>query len=162
MQTTTPEQLRAATTYTNAFMALSQVAFSGIERLTALNLNAARAALEDSIAASNSLMQSKDVNELKSVQSPFTGPAAEQMTAYLKGVQEIATDSQQQVTELLTSYFATLGFDATANAGWKTGQDMLSKFAKQTNSMFETNAKAVSEATSKMMAPVIPHPKKAA
>lgn len=55
MQTISPERLQASKTYTNAFMALSQVAFSSVERLTALNLKVARAALNDGMAAANSL-----------------------------------------------------------------------------------------------------------
>lgn len=161
MHTTTPEQIRAAKTYTNALMALSQVAFSGVERLAALNLNLARTALEDGLAVSNSLMQLKDVSELEKLQNSISGPATEQCAAYFRSVQEIADDSQQQITKLLTSYFATLGFDATARAGSNAGFDMFSKFVDQTNSMFAANAKAVGDAT-KMMAPATPHPKKAA
>jgi len=162
MQTTTPEQIRAAKTYTNAMMALSQVAFSGVERLAALNLNVARVALEDGFAASNSLLQARDISELKNLQTTINAPAIEHCAAYFRSVQEIAADSQQQVAQLVTSYFTTLGFDATAKAGTNAGFDMFSKFVKDTNSMFEANAKAVGDATTKMMAPVTSHPKKAA
>ncbi|NMG29670.1 phasin family protein [Aromatoleum evansii] len=162
MQTTTPEQIRAAKTYTNALMALSQVAFSGVERLAALNLNVARAALEDGISASNRLMQVKDISELKDLQGSISAPATEHCAAYFRSVQEIAGESQQQIAQIMTSYLATLGFDAAAKAGTNAGFDMFSKFVKETNSMFEANAKAVGDATTKMMAPVTSHPKKAA
>lgn len=162
MQTTTPEQIRAAKTYTDALMALSQVAFSGVERLAALNLNVARAALEDGISASTRLMQVKDASELKDLQGSIGTPATEHCAAYFRSVQEIAGESQQQIAQLMTSYFATLGFDATAKAGTNAGLDMFSKFVKETNSMFAANAKAVGDATTKMMAPVTPQPKRAA
>ena len=162
MQTTTPEQIRAAKTYTDALMALSQVAFSSVERLAALNLNVARTALEGSLAASNGLMRLKDVNELKNLQNSVSGPVTEQCAAYFRSVQEIASDSQQQFSQLLTSYFATLGFDATAKAGSNAGFDIFSKFLEKSNSMFEANARAVGEATTKMMAPVTFSPKKVA
>jgi phasin family protein len=161
MQATTPEQIRAAKTYTDALMALSQVAFSGVERLAALNLDLARTALEDGLAASNSLMRLKDAGELEKLQSSISGPATEKCAAYFRSVQEIADDSQQQVAKLLTSYFQTVGFEATATAGSNAGFDMFSKFVEQTNKMFEANAKAVGDAT-KMMAPATSHPKKAA
>ncbi|HJV26462.1 MAG TPA: phasin family protein [Aromatoleum sp.] len=162
MQTTTSEQIRAGKTYTNALMALSQVAFSSVERLAALNLNVARSALENSLAASNNLMQIKDVGELGNLQSAIGGPAAEQCAAYFRSVQEIAGDSQQQMSQLLSSYFATLGLDVTAQAGSNAGFDLFSKFVEQTKSMFDANAKAVGDATTKMMVPVTSHPKKAA
>ena len=54
------------------------------------------------------------------------------------------------------------GIGSTAGAGWGAGFDMLSRIAQQTNSMVEANIKAVGDATAKMTAPAIPHPKKAA
>lgn len=162
MHTTTPEQIRAVKSYSNAVMALSQVAFSGVERLAALNLNVARTALEDGFAASNSFLQLKDASDLKALQKTIGAPTAEHCAAYFHGVQEIAADSQRQITQLLTSYFATLGFDASSKAASNAGFDMFSKFVNDTNSMFEANAKALGDATTKMMAPVTPHPKKAA
>lgn len=162
MHTTTPEQIRAVKTYTNAMMALSQVAFSGIERLAALNLNVARSALEDGFAASSRLLQLKDASDLRNLQNAIGAPATEHCAAYFRGVQDIATDAQKQTTQLLTSYFVTLGFDASATAGTNAGLDMFTKFVTDTNSMFEANAKALGEATTKMMAPVTPHAKKAA
>ena len=143
-------------------MALSQIAFSGVERLAALNLNVARTALQDGVAASNCLLQLKDASDLKALQNTITAPATEHCAAYFRGVQEIAAESQQQVTQLLTSYFATLGFDTSSKAASNAGFDMFSKFVNDTNSMFEANAKAFGDATTKMMAPVTPHPKKAA
>lgn len=162
LSTTTPEQLRAAKAHNDALMALSQIAFSSVERLTALNLNVARAALEDGLAASNSLLQIKDVNELKQLQNPFIRPATEKATAYFRGVQEIAAESQAQITRVLNSYFAMLGMGAAANAGWSAGFDMLDKIARQTNNMVEANIKTVGDTTAKMAASVSPHPRKAA
>lgn len=161
MQTTT-EQIRATKAYTDTLMALSQVAFSGVERLAALNLNVARCALEEGLAASNTLMQAKDVSDLKKLQSSIGTPATEQCAAYFRGAQEIAGDSQQQIAQLMTSYLATFGLDASVKAGSNAGLDMFSRFAKQANSMFEANAKTIGDATTRMMAPVTPHPKKAA
>lgn len=162
MLSTTPEQLRAAKAYNDALMALSQVAFSSVERLAALNLNLARAAVEDGLAASNSLLQIKDVNELKQLHNSFVRPATEKATAYFRSLQEITAESQEQLSRVLNSYFAMLGMGAAANAGWSAGFDMLDKIARQTNTMVEANIKAVGDTTAKMAAAVAPHPKKAA
>ena len=162
MQTIPPEQLQASENYASAFLALSQVAFSSVERLSALNLKVARAALDDGMAAANSLMQVENAGELNDLQGHFIGPATEQCSTYLRSVQEIAVESQQQIGELLASYLATLGIDAKANGGWSTGSDLFSQFVEQTKSLFEANAKAAGDVTEKMMAPVSPHTKKAA
>ncbi len=162
LSTTTPEQLRAVKAHNDALMALSQIAFSGVERLTALNLNVARAALEDGLTASNSLLQVKGVNELKQLHNPFIGPATDKATAYFRSVQEITAESQEQISRVLKSYFAILGMGAAANAGWSAGFDMLDKIARQTNSMVEANIKAVGDTTAKMAAATSPHPRKAA
>jgi len=56
MQTTTTDQARNIETYTNAVGALSEIAFSNVERLTALNQKVARAALHDCLTVSNDLL----------------------------------------------------------------------------------------------------------
>lgn len=162
MLSITPEQRAAARTQTNTLMALSQIAFSSIERLTTLNLNLARATLEDGFTATRTLVGIKDVHDLKKLQNDIVGPAAEKVTAYVHEVQEIATQSQEQAGQVLTSYFAALGMAPTASAGWTAGFDMLNKLAAQTNSMVEANIKAVGDTTAKMAHPLSHHPKKAA
>lgn len=151
MQSTTPEQTRAAKTYTTALIALSNVALSSAERLLALNLNTARAVFQDGLA-SKGLMQMKDGGDLANLQLAFSGPAAEQCISYFRGLQEIAVDSQQEVAQVLTSYFTSAGFDGVAN-GTNAGLGMFSKFMKDANSMVEANAKAMGDATMNMMTP---------
>lgn len=150
MQTNTTDQIRAARPDTAALLSVSQIAFSGIQRLAALNLEFARTALKDGLAASNNLVQFNGVGDLENVQSAVRGPAMEQFAEYFRNVQEIVTDSQQQVTQLLSPFFAPFGFDATAAGGSNPGVDMFSKFVRQTNSMFEANRHAVSDAASKI------------
>ena len=92
MQATTTEQKRTAQTYTNAVGALAEVGFSSVERLTQLNQNLARAALQDCLSASNELLAVRDVNALQNLQTSTTTPALAQLTDYLRSVQEIAFD----------------------------------------------------------------------
>lgn len=51
MQSITTEQARNVETYTNTVGALSEIAFSNLERLTALNQELARAALHECLGA---------------------------------------------------------------------------------------------------------------
>ncbi|HRP98557.1 MAG TPA: phasin family protein [Rhodocyclaceae bacterium] len=184
MQAITTEQKRNAETYTNAVGALSEIAFSSVERLTTLNQNLARAALQDCLAASNDLLAVRDVNALQKLQSSATAPALAQLADYLRSVQDIAAESQKQVGEVLNAYFGTLGLGSAASANMQAGFDTLSKMtrqtrdmmdsnvktageagdklARQTKDMMDANVKAAGEVSDKLAASVTPHPKKAA
>lgn len=184
MQATTTEQKRTAQTYTNAVGALAEVGFSSVERLTELNQNLARAALQDCLAASNDMLAVRDVNALQNLQTSATTPALAQLTDYLRSVQEIATESQKQVSDILNAYFGTLGLGSNAGANIQAGFDMLSnmtrqtrdmmdanvksageagdKLGRQTRDILDANVKAASDVGDKLAASVTPHPKKAA
>ena len=150
MQATTTEQKRTAQTYTNAVGALAEVGFSSVERLTELNQNLARAAMQECLAASTDLRAVRDVNALQNLQTSTTTPALAQLTDYLRSVQEIAAESQKQVSEILNAYFATLGMGSNAGANMQAGFDMLSKMTRQTRDMMDANMKTAGEAGEKL------------
>ena len=56
------------------FSALTSKTFEGVEKLVDLNINTAKAALEDSSATARQLLAAKDAQEFFSV-SRFAGPA---------------------------------------------------------------------------------------
>ena len=59
---TTPEQLAAANKASvESMLTLANTAFASAERLAALNLNTARAVLEESVANTKSLLGAKDL-----------------------------------------------------------------------------------------------------
>jgi len=157
-----PEQINVFKSNIDAFMTLSKIALSSTERLAALNLSTARAALDDGGAASNALVRIKDVKELAALPSPLSGPAMEKTVAYLRNVQEIAAEAQAEISKLMNSYLSTLGKASTASAGWASGFDMFKKVAQQMTGMAEANIKAVGDTTAQMSATVTPHSRKAA
>ena len=64
--TNTPEQIVAANkANVETLLALANTAFASAERIAALNLNTARAVLEDTVASAKALMGAKDVKEEK-------------------------------------------------------------------------------------------------
>lgn len=138
-----PEQIHAANTNANAFMTLSEITFSGIERLTKLNLNATRAALEGGLEATAKLGQSKDMK---------AAPVVQETTAYLQEVQKIVTETQQEVTKLMTSYFSAKGQTANPGADWLKGFEMFKGFGTQIASMAEANQKMLAEGVKKTVA----------
>lgn len=159
MLTVTPEQLDAVKFNTESFSALSKIAFASVERLAALNLSAARSALDDGFAASSAMLQARDAKALPGAAS---GKAAENAVAYFRDVQKIAADTQQEITKVVTSYSSHLGLGSNASASWSKGFEMFKGAADQITAMTAAGSKAVSDATAQMAGPVAPEPRKAA
>jgi phasin family protein len=159
---TNTEQMDVVNANTNAFMALSKIAFSSAERLTTVNLDAARAALEESSTASNAWAHTKDLNDLQGLWNLSSGQATQRVTAYLHNVQEIAAQAQEETTKLMTAYFSAITAGATAGTGWTAGFDMFKNFAQQMSGLAEANIKAASDTTSRMATQATPPARKAA
>ena len=83
MLPTSPNLTATAEINTNAFMTLSKLAFSNLERLATLNLNATRAALEGGTVAVGSLSQSKDVKNPSKLLAGAAETASNNATEYL-------------------------------------------------------------------------------
>jgi phasin family protein len=162
MFTASPEQIDAVKTNTDAFMTLSKIAFSSAERLAALNLKVARAALKDSFAATSTMLQAKDIKELQGLQTSTPGATTENAVAYFRDVQEIAAETQKEVTKLMTSYTAQISEGSKANASWGKGFEMFKQVTSQITAVTDANIKAVGDATAQMAGSVAAHSKKVA
>ncbi|HNO89426.1 MAG TPA: phasin family protein, partial [Rhodocyclaceae bacterium] len=98
---TTPEQFVALNkANVETLLTLANTAFASAERLAALNLNTARAVLEDSVANAKSLLSAKDVQELVNLQAALLQPVVEKAVAYSRSVYEIASQTQEEVSKL--------------------------------------------------------------
>lgn len=112
---TTPEQIAAANkNNVETLLALANAVFNQAERLTALNLNTARAALEDGVAAAKSVLAAKNPQELAGLQSSLTQPVIEKVVAYSRSVYEIASEGQAEVAKLFEGQVAE--FNKTVEA----------------------------------------------
>ena len=99
--TTTPEQIVAANkANVETLLTLANTAFASAERIAALNLNTARAVLEDTVASAKALMAAKDVQELLALQSSLAQPVVEKAVAYSRSIYEIASQTQEEVSKL--------------------------------------------------------------
>lgn len=146
MLKTSPAQLDAVKINADAFMALAKIGLSSIERLTTVNLNAMRAALKDG-AATAAKIQTKDHKSPPDLHELLPEAAVQSATAYLQDVQEIAADTQKEVTTLISSYFTSQGKGSNANADWRKGFDLFNNFGQQIIAMATANSKAVAGAT---------------
>ncbi len=184
---TTPEQLAGANkANVEALLTIANTAFASAERLAALNLNTARAILEDGVASAKAMLGAKDVQEYLSLQASLTQPAIEKAVAYSKSVYEIASQTQEEFSKVLESGFAEVnksvvtaldkaaknapaGSDVavaavkSAIAAANSAYDSMTKAAKQVAEIAEANVAAATSATVKAVgASSAPKGKKAA
>ena len=185
----TAEQL-SATNKANVetLLTLANTAFASAERLAALNLNTARALLEDSVANAKTLLGAKDVQELVSLQSSLAQPSIEKAVAYSRSVYEISAQTQEEFSKVFEGQFAEVnknvaavldkaaksapaGSDVavaavkSAIAAANSAYDSLNKAAKQVAEIAEANVAAATNATVKAVtttAAAAPKGKKAA
>ena len=89
---TTPEQFVATQkAQFDSIFGLSQKAFDGAEKLVALNLQLARAALGEAAEAASAVLSAKDPQTLVALQQSYLQPAAEKSAAYGRQVYDIVT-----------------------------------------------------------------------
>lgn len=137
------------------FMTIANATFAGAERLAALNLNAARSFVEDSAANTRALLSVKDVEELVSLQKSLAQPDAEKAAAYSRRVYEIATQTQEALSQVVESQLADLNKSLnlaldkavkSAPAGSDIAVNALRSAITAANSAYETVTKAARQA----------------
>ena len=181
------EQLASANkANVETLLSVANTAFASAERLAALNLNTARAMLEDSVASAKSLLAVKDVQQLMAMQTTLAQPAVEKAVAYSRSAYEIATQTQEELSKIVEGQFAELnkniasaldkaaknapaGSDVavtavkSAIAAANSAYDSMNKAAKQVADMAQANVAAATSATVKAVgSAATPKPKKAA
>ena len=171
--TTTPEQIVAANkANVETLLTLANTAFASAERIAALNLNTARAVLEDTVASAKALMAAKDVQELLALQSSLAQPNVEKAVAYSRSVYEISAQTQEELSKMVEAQFgdfqktvaglldqaaksAPAGSDVavaavkSAIAAANSAFDNMNKAAKQVAEIAEANVAAATNATVK-------------
>jgi len=169
----TPEQLAAATkANVDAMLNIANTTFASAERLFALNLNTARAVLEDSVSNAKAVMSSKDPQALMSLQVSLAQPMVEKAVAYSRNVWEIMTQTQEELSTVAEAQLSEInrriaaaldkaaqsapgGSDVavtavkSAIAAANSAYDNMNKAAKQVAEMAEANVAAATSATVK-------------
>lgn len=85
---------------------LSQKTFAGIEKLVELNLQAARASLEESAEHAKALLSAKDAQEILALQASLLQPASEKAVSYGRQVYEIASSTQAEMAKMAETQLA--------------------------------------------------------
>ena len=181
-----PDQITAANKAgIETLLTLANTAFASTERLAALNLNTARAVLEDSVSGSKGLLGVKDPKELAGYQAALAQPALEKAVAYSRSLYEIASQTQAELGKLFEAQFAEMsknvnsaleqasknapaGSDAafaavkSSIAAANSAYANVSKAVKQVTEMTEANMANATNATVKAVGTAATKSKKAA
>ena len=100
------EQFAAANKATvDSLLSVANTALASAERIAALNLNTARATLEDTVSGVKSVLSAKDPKEALAVQSSLAQPAVEKAVAYSRSVYEITAQTQQELAKMVEAQF---------------------------------------------------------
>ncbi|MBL8471866.1 MAG: phasin family protein [Rhodocyclaceae bacterium] len=97
----TPEEVLAlGKANVESALALADLAFVAVERLTALNLNTGRAALESAGSNAKALFAVKDAESLSALQSTAVKPSLEKLVAYSSSVYEIVSQTKDELSKM--------------------------------------------------------------
>jgi len=157
MQHANPQQIDAIRRNTDAFMALSNLAIASAERLTALNLDAMRGALEEAASASDKIRKADASNlpaTVKSVSKDLTSSSA---MSYFQGLVELTTETQQELVKQMTAYLESQGKHSPLGKGWFNGFEAFGKLTDQMKAITEANHKTMADAGAKMAAATTSH-----
>lgn len=179
---TIPEQFSSATKASfeaqiAMITALTNKAFESVEKVVDLNMNAAKASLEESTVAAKQLLSAKDPQEFFSLTTAQSKPSAEKALAYGRHLANIASTAQAEFTKAAETQIAetnrkvlSLIEEVTKNApagsenvvamiktaigNANAGYEQLTKTTKQAVETIESNlntaASKFTEATSKV------------
>jgi phasin family protein len=101
-----PEQFAAANKATvDSLLSVANTALASAERIAALNLNTARAAMEDATSGIQSVIGAKDPQAAMAAQSSLAQPAVEKAVAYSRSVYEITSETQQELAKMVEAQF---------------------------------------------------------
>lgn len=134
---------------------LTGKAFEGMEKLIELNMQVARAAMDEAAANAKAAMSVKDAQELMALQTSLLQPAAEKAAAYSRYVYEIAASTGAEVTRVAeaTSADAQAKFMSVvdtavknAPAGTENAVALVKSAVAAANNAFESVQKAAKQA----------------
>ena len=86
--------------------AIALASFAGFERLTNLNVQAAKASVEEGLQKSVSLLETKDVKSFADSIADSAQPASDKFSAYARHVYEIASETGTEISKVVEKQFA--------------------------------------------------------
>ncbi|MCK6391723.1 MAG: phasin family protein [Azonexus sp.] len=156
----------------NFALFFANTAFEGVERLTVLNLTAARSMMEAGISNLNALIGVKDIQSFVELQKGMAAPSLEKGVEYSRNVIAIATEAKEKISkevevQVADTHAKVSGMVEKALAAAPAGSEVavaavktaiksandaidgLNKVAKQAAEVAEASVAAATEATIK-------------
>jgi len=142
---------------------LTSKAFEGVEKLIELNLEAARASIEESNASARQLLAAKDPQEWLTLAAAQAQPNAEKALAYARNVASIASGVQAEFSKAAETQFSEnsrklveLVEEVTKNApaGSENAVALLKNAIGNANAGYEQLAKTTKQAVETLEANV--------
>jgi len=144
------EQLAAAQKANIEVMTtLLRTAFSGVERLTAINLAASRDFFNNTVANTQQLLAAKDASEVAKLNSGLAQPGVEKLVDYSRSVYELVAQMQKDITSVVETQYSSF----TKNAATAVGKAKASApvggevFAATMQSLLDASTKAFGNLT---------------
>jgi phasin family protein len=137
---------------------VASTSLTGLANLTLLNLNTARAVLEDGAANTKALLAVKDIQGLLALQKSLVQPAIEKATAYSRSVYEIVSQSSSGVTQVIEAQVSEVNKNVNsaiekalknAPAGSEVAVTAVKSAIAAANSAYSNLSKAAKQATEK-------------
>jgi phasin family protein len=138
---------------------LTQKAFSGVEKLVELNLQASKAALGESAEQAQAMLSAKDAQELMALQASMMQPLAEKAMAYSRHLYDIANGTAGEFSKAAEAQaadaqkkFMDVVDNAAKNApaGSETAVAMMKNAVAAANNAAESVQKVVKQASEMM------------
>jgi phasin family protein len=159
----------------DAALKFARISFDSVERMFALNLEAAKVSLDESAKSAKSLTGVKDVQELTAARTKAAETGLEFIMGYSKNFYEISTAAQAQYTALVEQGVSSMqksvaeGLDKVSKsapagsdvaiAAMKSGlaasaaaMDSFTKAAKQASTLADTTFRNATETATKATA----------
>ncbi|HRO58827.1 MAG TPA: TIGR01841 family phasin [Burkholderiaceae bacterium] len=155
MMNNTPEQfVQLQKSALDSFQAAALTSVEGLERLTELNIQVARASIDEATEAFKSILEAKDPKALVEFASTGAQPAAEKFAAYAKQAYDIAAATNTELAKLVERQFAESNkqlyatIDALAKnapAGSEGAVALVKQAVNTANSAFDQVSKATKQ-----------------
>lgn len=152
----TPEKIAASNRETlDAFLSLASIGFAGVERLTALNLNTARGALDLVIESEKTLSGVKTPDEFAAALASVTRPAIDNGVSYMRTVYSISSEVVGQIGAVVDARLNAVKLDfsavldealKSAPAGSEPAVAVIRSAVAATNSAYDALTKAAKQA----------------
>lgn len=147
MATTPQNEIRNnASAFTSTLLEMSQLCLSSLERLSALNLNAMRQALDESMVTADRVSQSGG-DPTAVTQPQDMKPLLERSMSYSQNVMEICASTQEEMMRLMNSRMGDFKLLAPLPQGWASAMDAFTRNAQQMANMGADTMMSASRAT---------------